>query len=287
MGSPDKDLLETHIVGSACHERFLPLAEAAAVPLRALDISMAGISLLTGDYVMSRPQPTWHVLLYTIRGAGKLTSGGETEKLVAGTVVLLPRFTPYRYELDSKEWEILWFHLRPMETWRHLDERPWRLKKARHLQPIREAAEGMLREGVVVEPESQHAATLYAQLLANYLQRESSYSHSSRDWERRELLRALWTQVDASLEQDWSVARMARQMHLSAGHFHRITVQLLGLTPGEKLNQLRMQRARLLLLHSSLPIYQIAEQVGYQNPFAFTHAFRRAFGYPPSEERKN
>jgi len=47
----------------------------------------------------------------------------------------------------------------------------------------------------------------------------------------------------------------------------------------------RMTRAARLLRESDAPLSAIARQVGYESPFAFSHAFKRLFGQSPNQYR--
>lgn len=51
------------------------------------------------------------------------------------------------------------------------------------------------------------------------------------------------------------------------------------------LDDLRFERAKYLLKHSELPIYQIAEQLGFSEPAGLRHAFQRWSGQSPSRYR--
>lgn len=48
------------------------------------------------------------------------------------------------------------------------------------------------------------------------------------------------------------------------------------------LHEARMQKARLLLKETDLPVARIAEAIGYTHPFSFSSAFKKYFGYTPS-----
>lgn len=53
------------------------------------------------------------------------------------------------------------------------------------------------------------------------------------------------------------------------------------------LNQLRLQRAQLLLTQTNLRMYEISEYVGYNSVEHFNHTFKRVFGISPSDYRSN
>lgn len=286
MAEPNINLCDSHIISNGCAERFLPIQQAHGSTLRSLDISLAGISTLREEYRIGRVRPNWHVLLYTLKGRGKLWTEDGSTPLSRGSVVFLPRHTTHLYELDGKSWKILWFHLRPMETWKHLERLEWEVRKARYLELLEPLMEGLLREAESEDAEGLRASASYSELIALYLKRELSFTHSAAEWETREKLRRLWNEVDADLGDAWTVSRMARMAHVSPGHFHRLMQQVYGVAPLEKLTAMRMHRAETLLQSTSLPGYQIAEIVGYSNPYAFSTTFKRFFGKTPSEARR-
>jgi YesN/AraC family two-component response regulator len=58
-----------------------------------------------------------------------------------------------------------------------------------------------------------------------------------------------------------------------------------GMSIFEWLTEQRLLRAAILLRNSSMTIQNIIDKVGYANPSALSHAFKRRFGYTPSEYR--
>ena len=59
------------------------------------------------------------------------------------------------------------------------------------------------------------------------------------------------------------------------------------MTISTRLVQLRIDRAKQLLLESSLPISEISLQVGYTNFSHFTQTFRKMTGVTPSDYRRS
>jgi AraC family transcriptional regulator of adaptative response / methylphosphotriester-DNA alkyltransferase methyltransferase len=53
----------------------------------------------------------------------------------------------------------------------------------------------------------------------------------------------------------------------------------------QSLVRIRIQRAAELLAETSIPVRDIAAQVGYRQPAQFAKAFRRAHGVPPTGYR--
>jgi AraC-like DNA-binding protein len=87
-------------------------------------------------------------------------------------------------------------------------------------------------------------------------------------------------------DKDCSIESMARRLGLSRCYLATFLRKRAGKTPQELLALYRMSKARELLSSTTLPIYEIAEAVGYPDPMSFSRAFRRWSGMTPSECRR-
>jgi AraC-like DNA-binding protein len=75
-------------------------------------------------------------------------------------------------------------------------------------------------------------------------------------------------------------------VNLSRSAFAAHFTALIGVPPMRYLLNWRMQVATQKLRDTRRTITQIAFEVGYESEAAFTRAFRRAFGLPPTAWRK-
>jgi len=80
---------------------------------------------------------------------------------------------------------------------------------------------------------------------------------------------------------------LANIAHISQPHLARIYKKILHMTPLERLTQLRMQHAQLLLLQSDQPITTISADVGYESISHFSRTFRKYSGKSPRQYRKD
>ena len=79
----------------------------------------------------------------------------------------------------------------------------------------------------------------------------------------------------------WTVARLAREAALSRSAFFERFSRAVGQPPMAYLQSWRMARAKQLLRQQTLPMAEVAEQVGYRSVSAFGVAFTRHVGLPP------
>jgi len=82
-----------------------------------------------------------------------------------------------------------------------------------------------------------------------------------------------------------TVAELAHEVGLSRFHFTRRFHREAGITPGAFLRRLRIARAMELLVESDRNVNRIAHDVGYEDHAAFTRAFNRITGTPPTHYR--
>ncbi len=101
---------------------------------------------------------------------------------------------------------------------------------------------------------------------------------------RRAVEVALW--LDANSDRDLSLDDAAALADLSPFHFLRVFRAVLGVTPHQYLVRARLRRAaRLLADDPSLPITEIALEVGFADLSNFVRTFHRAAGQSPRRFR--
>jgi AraC-like DNA-binding protein len=284
IGMTFKDLRETRNVSSDSRERFLPLDGAAGFVLAGRDVSLAGLSELRGAYEIARDSPPFHVVLFTISGKGRLETETGIETILPGSKTILPAGTRYRYSRASGMWKIAWVHLRRRRTWRALEGAPVRNLGTGAGPEVEFAMNRCLSPRV--GGGSIRLERMYAELLVQLVATEIEESGNSTHRSEEETLRAVFGEVSGRLSEKWTVARLARMAHMSNASLHRATLRIYSASPMAHTVALRMERAELLLLHTPQSVAQIASEVGYENPFAFSTAFSRRFGIPPSHLRR-
>jgi len=99
-------------------------------------------------------------------------------------------------------------------------------------------------------------------------------------------LRRLCGQVRAAPGQAWPLARMAQVAGMGLTALHGAFKRQFSLTPGQWLQQQRLQWAQGKLLEGRLPVAQIAQQAGFSDQSALTRAMGRTLGTTPGRYRR-
>jgi AraC-like DNA-binding protein len=111
-------------------------------------------------------------------------------------------------------------------------------------------------------------------------QARASLAHDESDIVKRALA---W--MDERLFDPFSLEDLAHHCHTSVSTLLRGFRREMGATPVAYLRERRLHEAHLLLQGGRWSVGEIAQRVGYTNLAAFTVAFGRRFGVPPSEAR--
>ncbi|MGH1490979.1 MAG: AraC family transcriptional regulator [Acidimicrobiales bacterium] len=86
-------------------------------------------------------------------------------------------------------------------------------------------------------------------------------------------------------ENDWTVASLAAECAMSRSGFAARFSELVGRSPMQYATEWRMHLASDLLRTEQLSIAAVASRFGYQSEAAFSRAFKRVTGIPPSSAR--
>ena len=91
--------------------------------------------------------------------------------------------------------------------------------------------------------------------------------------------------MEDNIERPLSLDEIAAATGLSRRQIERLFKRHLNCVPKRYYLQMRLRRARELLLQTSMPIIDITAACGFQSPPHFSRCYRAQFGCPPSAER--
>lgn len=83
-----------------------------------------------------------------------------------------------------------------------------------------------------------------------------------------------------------NVGELAASLHMSYGHLSREYKKLTGHTLVGRMNKIRLEKARELLLLPGSNISEVAEQAGFADLSYFSKAFKKSYGQAPQSYRK-
>lgn len=130
------------------------------------------------------------------------------------------------------------------------------------------------------------AEVLIIEVLRMYTNEQSSGRTGWLAGLRDRLVSAALNAMHADPARAWTLEQLAREAGTSRSVLAERFQHLVGCAPMHYLTQWRLMMAANLLGSTTTPLTRIAEDVGYKTDSAFSRAFRREYGSPPSAYRR-
>ena len=101
--------------------------------------------------------------------------------------------------------------------------------------------------------------------------------------EMRHKLNRIRQESFMSLENEITVAHMAKKANMSESRFYVVYKSLFGVSPAKDLILARIQRAKFLLLQNEYQVSEVAAMSGYSNEYHFIRQFKQITGVTPGK----
>jgi transcriptional regulator GlxA family with amidase domain len=92
--------------------------------------------------------------------------------------------------------------------------------------------------------------------------------------------------MEENIEKPLSLDAIARSSGLSRRQIERLFRRHLDCVPKKYYLEMRLRRARELLLQTAMPIMDVTTSCGFKSPPHFSRCYKALFGHPPSAERQ-
>lgn len=252
-------------------------------PVWPVDVRSIGISGGPAHPSTSRPDGApFAILMWTLQGKGMVESRGVRHPLRRGTVFIIPHGTPHQYGPAGKpdEWQVEWLTLDGL------------------LCPDYLAMLGM--DKLVVRDIGIPPDTLFQRLLQSTrepgitgsLERAHQGIHIACETHARlsELLgrvktarfREMMERAALHVDYELNVDYLVRRSGLTRSHFSRAFTAETGMTPVRFVMDLKLGKAKTLLLSSDMSVKEIARECGFFDTAHFSRQFVRFTGLTPT-----
>ena len=86
--------------------------------------------------------------------------------------------------------------------------------------------------------------------------------------------------------QDLTLANLAQELNFNKNYLSNLIKEKSGKTFTELITQKKLMKAKLLLQSTRMPIYEIAQSIGFSNKTYFYNKYRAYFGNSPKDDRQ-
>jgi AraC-like DNA-binding protein len=261
--------------------------------MKALRITDIGWYPHALHHFRERPQGAQqNILILCTDGSGWVDGGQRREKVSAGQAVLIPAGVPHSYGASPRTpWSIHWIHFDGKDAPLYLQMKPasgFCLPVAprciNELESVFQRCYKTL-DGGYADRNLIYLSHALRDLLGQLFYNNPAYSPDGKSDPERDLGNIMTFMADR-IGQPLTVCEMARHIGMSVSHFATHFRRQTGLAPGEYFIHLRLKHACWLLDTTTLPIREIGNTVGYDDPYYFSRAFSNLMGLSPRQYRK-
>lgn len=271
-----QSLCEKHLIGS--HTREQMITPRQCTRLAHHRIRLVGTSEADQDFSFVRTEPNMGQILVCQSGCGDVLIDHNWHACCEGWAYLTPEKCLHAYHTTSAVWRIAWVIYEagsPHSPLQMLDAPQCVLI---NWQPLVWAVEGLLHEAGYMNDKT--ALEQWADLIHLYATRAVGGPVKNAR------LVEVWNLVEKDLTRLWTLDELALLSNVSKQHFHRLCMKAYGQSPIRRIAHLRIRRAADLLRYTDDAVKSIGYRVGYNDPYAFSVAFKRIMGVSPSQYRQ-
>ena len=223
------------------------------------------------------------VIHYVERGKGTFVCDGKTYHLKKGDAFFIPTHTRGSYKADEQDpWCYTWIYFDGDSGSSFYED----LGLKKEAPVYTSSAPDVVNEAIDRLESLTQTSDAYAVTGGIYHLLHAMASHNrSKVAERKKSGEAYITAckqyIVSKSSEKITVGDLCRLVKLDRTYLYRLFQTHLQMGPKEYILKTKLETAKQLLAESPLAISEVAELVGYEDPFAFSKQFKRHFGISP------
>lgn len=238
------------------------------------------------DYVIRRSTFPYWGIEFVAQGRGRLTLGGQTHELMAGTVFSYGPDIPLQIVSGERGGLVKYFVDFTGREAKEILERygpaPGTVIQTSAPNAVLELLDNLIRESLSGTPLSGQIAAIILEHLILKIS-ETSMPAGAADTPAF----ATYRRCHSYLEDHWqelaNLEQAARQCHVDPAYLCRLFRRFDHQSPYQLLLRLRMTRGAEMLLAPEASVKQVAEELGFADAFHFSRTFKKLMGLPPAQ----
>lgn len=277
--TPPAPLLSQQVADSRYF--FLDLAPGRA---GAPAVTLGGRETCRPDYAIARRAYAYHGVEYVADGAGWVVLDGVRQELGAGSVFGYAPDTPCEIHTDPRfplmKYFICFSGRGAATRLRAAGLGDGQVRRLTAHAEVRSVAEDLIREGRRTTPQARAICQTLFELLLLRIEEAGGAAERGGDPSRENFLRCKAV-IDAQAERLGTLEAIAARVGLEASSVCRLFRRFQGTSPYQYLLRRKMTLAAEFLIEHGGLVKEVAERVGYDDPYHFSRNFKAVHGISP------
>ncbi|QYJ78345.1 AraC family transcriptional regulator [Shewanella acanthi] len=232
-----------------------------------------------------------YVLIFCVGGTGYVSIGGKHEVVEEDQLILLPAHVSHEYgSRPNASWRLYWVHFNGTEAddlYQHFSNNGQNITLyLPQTPPIVKAFETTIRW--VQRAQTDNAliglTCSFVNLLGLISDAKRSKTKQLRQAEER--IRASLITMEQTLKTPMTLEQLAQDAKMSVPYYCALFKKLTGSPPIQVYTKLRIKAACQLMTDTKMTIKQMALEVGFEDAYYFSRAFKKVMGMSPKRYKE-
>lgn len=238
-------------------------------------------------YYTERDSLPSYLLLYTLGGSGKLLYGDREYALLPGDVAFLDCMPFQRYETGAEgTWHLKFAHVYGLSVAHYYELFVKEGTNVIHIPASSHVPYYLDRLLQLYRPRSINSDLIASMRIVELLTELILNAKDVTSYDAEDYLFRAAEYMEAHYGEKLTLDMLSAHLSVSKYHLQRKFKAHFGISPAQYLNNLRINRAKELLRTTNMPVYEICECVGVENPSYLIKLFRDHEGMTPYGYRK-
>lgn len=229
------------------------------------------------------------IIILCGKGNGEITINRKKNPFTPGSMAVISKGLDINIKISGTDEEISLFILNKKNSrYTLLKEKNGLFPRMGNPSRIPDTLRHLLYDSSLDLPSRQKMVEDGADIILNLLEYKIQEITGNLKNDLNIRFEELWNRVSLNPGRRWSNLELADAFGASYSHLIKLCRDLYKTTPGKMVwNRKMLTAASLLVEDRQMSIQNVAENVGYSDPFAFSTAFKRKYGVSPREYRKS
>lgn len=251
-----------------------------------LTVACGGCEHCAPDYVVERDEFVYFTIEFVARGSGALSLGAETFSLSPGTLFAYGPGIPHRISSDPRATLVKYFvSMAGMEAeslLRRFGPAPGAVIHTSAPSDILTLFDELIRTGLRGTAFTAHLSALVLEQIILRIA-ETSVAHGLAGGAAF----ATYLRCRQHIEQRWgaisTLDQLAHECQVDPAYVCRLFRRFDQQSPYQYLLRQKMSHAANRLTEKGTSVKQVADELGFSDPFHFSRVFRKVMGMPPGQ----
>jgi AraC-like DNA-binding protein len=258
-------------------------------PRRPLSVVSGGCEECAPDYAIHRSTFPYHSIEFVAGGRRTVTLNGQNHPLARGAVFSYGPGTPHDITTDPHDPLVKYFvdftGPRAGQLLRKYALAPGRAINVHAVGEIQEIFDLLIRNGVKA---TRYSSSLCATLVEHLILKiaESLVPVGYSETPAFETYQRCRRHIQADYLRLETLGQVARECHVTAPYLCRLFRRYDHQSPYQYILRLKMNLAAERLQHPAALVKQVADELGFSDPYHFSRTFKRVFGLSPEAFRR-